>query len=334
MSMVAMLLIIIMFSGCGDDEQEKEIPISMPPSSIKPLQPLPEKFDVDVYWDTTISMQGFTRLATGNVYRHLPDTLGDIVNSLNTDGTDSVKVQFYRFGDSIVPVEGRDHLELRKPEVYTYLVTSFSSVIDVVNPEHLSIVVTDLFESNADWSNVTQKCREKIFSKNLSIAIIGIKNSFSGEIFDVGLDAASFSYDSGDDESKFRPFYIFLMGSESQIRAFIEEWNRNKSDLPANDMHHIVLSKYISSRIENLRVANAKASDKKNFLSDRRILGTEKLTQEAKELLQEIVIVDSSDEVSVLDNNLMKGKQSGRNRNKNKRKKEKNRNSSRSAISN
>ena len=64
------------------------------------------------------------------------------------------------------------------------------------------------------------------------------KNSLSGEIFDVGFDAASFSYDSGDDESK-------------------------KSDLPANEMHCIVLSKYISSRIENLRVDNAKASDKK-----------------------------------------------------------------------
>ena len=203
---------------------------------------------------------------------------------------DNGEVQFYRFGEKIVRVEGRDHLQFRNPDAYTDLITSFGNVIDEANPSHLSVVVTDLFENNADWSNVTQKCREKYFSQHLSIAIIGVKNSFNGEIFDVGLNAANFSYDSGDDPLRFRPFYLFLMGSESQVLAFLEKWQR--LDMPSNEIQYVVFSEYFSLQPEFLRVSNANAKDKKNLLENRTLLKSD-------ERLQEIVIVDHNEEVSL-----------------------------------
>lgn len=296
LSMAVILLLVMTFSGCGLSEITDEVfglldnsdgkPLPMPPNSALAPEPLAEKFDVDVYWDTTISMQGFTKLAAGNVYRQLPDTLGDIGNSFKG------KVQFFRFGEKITSIEGRDYLQFRNSEAYTELITSFGNVLDEANPEHLSVVVTDLFESDADWSNVTQKCRDKYFSKHLSIAIIGIKNSFNGEIFDVGLNAASFSYDSGDDTVSFRPFYLFLMGSESQVRAFMEKWV-GLTTLPANEMQYVVFSEHFSPQMENLRVVNATpGEDKKNLLEDRRLPKTD-------DRLQEVVISNRGEEVSL-----------------------------------
>ncbi len=297
------LLIAIIFSGCEfsefldefprkvpsifafnvDDKVEK--PLSMPPNCMKSPEPLPDKFYMDVYWDTTISMQGFTRLSAGNVYRQLPDILSDFGNSFKDS-----EVHFYRFGEKIVPVDDREHLQFRNPDVYSDLITSFGNVIDEANPSHLSVVVTDLFESNADWSNVTQKCREKFFSQHLSIAIIGIKNSFNGEIFDVGINAANFSYDSGNDPVRFRPCYLFLMGAESQVRAFLEKWK--KVDASSNEIQYVVFSEYCSLPSDFLRVSNAKAIDKKNLLENRTLLKSE-------EQLQEVVIVDYTEKVSL-----------------------------------
>lgn len=271
-ALAAILLFAVALSGCLPDKDT----LPMPPGSSPVPTPMPDQITVDVYWDATVSMKGFTTLAAGNVYRTLPDTLGDLSSSLG-------EVRFFRFGEQVVPVEGREHRRFSNPEYYTELVTSFGTVLDEADPEHLSIVITDLFESDADWSNVTQKLREKYFSKHLAVAIIGIKNSFNGDIFDVGLNAAKFSYDSGDDPARFRPFYLFLMGSEPQLQAFLEQWERQQ--VPASEMKCVVFSEHFASY-----AADMKNSVKDNLLEDRKL-------SKADDRLKEMVVSDKSKDV-------------------------------------
>ena len=270
LAMFATLLLVMTLVGCKDSIET----LPPPPGSVAPIKPLTEQMTVDIYWDATVSMQGFTKLAAGNVYRNLPDTLGDIGNILG-------EARFFRFGEQVVPVEGREYRRFSESDYYNELITSFASVLDAANSEHLSIVVTDLFESDADWSNVTQKLREKYFSQHLSVAIIGIKNSFSGKIYDVGLNAASFDYDSGDDPARFRPFYLFLMGSEQQLRAFLDKWKRE--DVPASRIEYVTFSEYFTSQVTALRVSDAKNAKKKNLLENNSF-------SKSDDRLQEVVV--------------------------------------------
>ncbi len=280
-AMSLVLLLAVFLSGCIPSPEPPPLP--MPPSSQVLPEPLPERMTIDVYWDATVSMQGFTKLAAGNVYRTLPDTLGDLGGSMG-------EVRFFRFGEQVTPVEGREYRRFSNPDCYTELITSFGSVLNMADPEHLSIVVTDLFESDADWSNVTQKLREKYFANHMAVGIIGIKNSFNGEIFDVGLNAAKFSYNSGDDPARFRPFYLFLMGSEPQVRAFLEQWEERQ--IPAGEIQYVVFSEYFTSKIMTFRLADADAKGKNNLFEDRRL-------PKADDRLQEVSIANRDKNVEI-----------------------------------
>lgn len=264
-AMAALLIFSVTLSGCN-----KEVgPLTMPPGIAPQNGQKADKLVMDIYWDATVSMEGFTKLAAGNIYRSLPDILGDMGSALG-------EAHFFRFGKQVTPVEGRDYRRFSSPECYTELETYFGNVLEEADPEHLSIVVTDLFESEADWSNVTHKLREKYFSKHFSIAVIGIKNSFSGKIYDVGLNAATFDYDSGDDPARFRPFYLFIMGPEQQLRFFLDEWERKQ--LAAKEMNYVVLSEYLAAQMATLNVAMATKTE--NMYTDGQLLKEDDRLQE------------------------------------------------------
>lgn len=210
--------------------------------------PMPEEFSraesestegaaVDVYWDATYSMQGYTTLAADNVYRALPDRLGDLGDAIGT-------VQFFRFGAEVAPLDGREYRKFSSPAAYDELITAVHNVVDNADPGHLSIIVTDLFESESDWSNVTKKLKDKYFARHMAVAVIGIKNPFYGEIFDVGLGAAKFHYNSGNNPALYRPFYLFLMGPEARVREFLGLWRERQT--ASNEMQYLLFSEHLT----------------------------------------------------------------------------------------
>ncbi len=205
----------IFLSGCGGDgSKDIAAPDFYTPKSTDSEN---AKADVDVYFDATISMKGYTTLAAGNVYRTLPDILDAI-------GTSMGKASFFKFGKEVTPIDNREHKKFSSQEPYIELVTAVHNVVDYANPDHLTVIVTDLFESEADWSNITKKIREKYFANHKAVAVIGVKNSFNGEIFDVGLNAAKFNYNSYDDPNRFRPFYLLILGDEAPVKNFMERF--------------------------------------------------------------------------------------------------------------
>ena len=91
----------LFLGGCALPwENSQEMPITMPTDMARAEMETPAAIPVDVYWDATVSMQGYTTLAAGNVYRTLPDLLGDIGDSMGN-------VQFFRFGAEVMPLGGR-----------------------------------------------------------------------------------------------------------------------------------------------------------------------------------------------------------------------------------
>lgn len=259
--MFMVMFMVIFVTGCGSESETLKFPeFPIASSEIKS-----EKMDVDVYLDATVSMQGYTTLAAGNVYRTLPDLLYDL-------GSNMGEIKFYGFGAQIQALEGRNYRQFTTPTPYTETITAISNVVDAADTNHLSIIITDLFESDADWSNVVQKIRSKFFENHLAVGVIGIKNSFSGKIFDVGLNAASFDYDSYDYPYRFRPFYILIMGNEFNVRYFMEEF-KERQTLP-NDTEYLLLVKNLSalsnslSDQEVLEMNNLFREDKFNLTKD------------------------------------------------------------------
>lgn len=236
--MIALLLIVSIGFWCsGCEEDTSNSPLQLPENYQRSEIAQMDRINIEVYFDATVSMKGYTTLAAGNVYRTLPDLLSDIGSSMG-------EIKFYRFGENVTELTGREYRKFSSPEPYNEIITAVHNVVDKSDSTHLSIIVTDLFESDADWSNISKKIRDKFFANHLSIAVIGIKNSFSGEIFDVGLNAAKFQYDSYDYPYKFRPFYMLLLGQESTVKSFMQKF-KERQTLP-NDTGYLLLSENLS----------------------------------------------------------------------------------------
>ena len=249
---ILLLALSLLLIGCGN--QIKTVP---PLPGTLPNVLTSEKIDTDIYFDATVSMKGFTTLAASNVYLTLPDLLGDLCNSAG-------EVKFFAFGEQIRPLDGRTYRQFTTPEVYTEPITAVANVIDRADTNHLSIIVTDLFESESDWSNVTQKLREKFFANHLSVAVIGIRNSFYGEIFDVGLNAAKFRYNSFDNPDRYRPFYLLVMGRDDIVKNFLRKFNERQT-LP-NDTGYLLLSENLTETPSDF--SNFELGEVENFYSD------------------------------------------------------------------
>ena len=254
--------LMTVLSGCGKNAVE----ITMPQQVAGAIAEESAPTNVDVYWDATYSMQGYATIPDGNFYRTLPDELGDIGSTMG-------ETKFYRFGQDIKPLEGREYRQFSNPGYYDELVTAFHNVIDTADASHLSIVVTDLFESDSDWSNVTKKLKEKYFSQHLAVGIIGIKNPFNGDIFDVGLNAAKFSYNSGNDPARYRPFYLFIMGPEQKVADFMSRWKERQPDRV--EMQYLLLSENLTEEADfsSLEIQNSENlyEDDKFGIKDKRI---------------------------------------------------------------
>ncbi len=262
LAFIAMILLAATLTGCSED-----ISIELPPDFQKTPEPVPEKVFMDIYFDATYSMQGYTTLSAGNVYRTLPDLLFDIGSSMG-------EVKFYSFGENIKEIEGKEYRRFSSPEPYDEIITAVHNVIDNSNDSHLSVIITDLFESDSDWSNVTKKLRDKYFAKHQAVAVIGIKNSFYGDIFDVGLNAAKFNYNSYDTPERFRPFYLIIIGAEVSVNEFMEKFKERQS-LP-NETGYLLLSENLTestndfSKLKILEMENFFADDIFN-ISDKRV---------------------------------------------------------------
>lgn len=231
-----LLLIIVGGTFCNGCSESGGV-IHFPEKYRSSEENLPEKINVDVYFDATVSMRGFTEQAAGNVYRTLPDLLSDIGDSMG-------EIKFYSFGENVKELSGREYRKFSSPEPYNEIITAVHNVVDKSDSSHLSIIVTDLFESDSDWSNISKKIRDKFFANHLAVAVIGIRNSFSGEIFDVGLNAAKFHYDSYDYPYRFRPFYLLILGQESAVKNFMQKF-KERQTLP-NDTGYLLLSENLS----------------------------------------------------------------------------------------
>lgn len=208
--------------------------LNLPTFSNEGTETSSEKNPVFVYFDGSLSMQGYTKDQPGqkNLYRDVIDDLQQISENVGN------KTFYHKFGSKVEPIKENEIAKATKPGFFicsdsqaecnnqeTRLELPFKAA--KANKDATYVIVTDLFLSSKQLVGSTlsslTKPLKSILKDGKSIGIVGVMSSFNGNIYDIPKkDGGTFKYT----EAKKRPFYIIIIGDQkniNQIKKNLEE---------------------------------------------------------------------------------------------------------------
>lgn len=179
-----------------------------------------ENLETDVFLDATLSMQGFVTEGSFSIFQQTIPILERAV--IKNNG----RIHFYKFGTNIKELPERSYSEFDKKSFYTDAelnrVTSIEKVLEQSDTNHLTIIVTDLFQEKADINQLSELIKKKFISNSFAVGILGVKSQFDGTVYDVGTNNYSFKYAGSGESSSFRPFYLIAFGKHADIARYFD----------------------------------------------------------------------------------------------------------------
>lgn len=250
------LSFFILLAGCNTDIED--IPKIPPdPSNTTPGE-ISDKLIAHIYFDATISMEGFVFQESTKYTQICPD-LESVIQSGWIDG----KAVFYRFGEQVESIDRYTYLQAGTRDFYNNTRINRETLIERViyhdvrldnnqdsenntledseennaeseevnNPsEHnrLVIIVTDLFQDRRDINLLVSKLRDHYIRNGLEIGLLGLRSQFEGTVFDTGLDDRPLPYRSNpEDPETYRPFYLLVIGRHADIAHYFDRIKAN-----------------------------------------------------------------------------------------------------------
>lgn len=214
--LLSVLILIYTFSTCSN-----KVVFAPPPvydaADIVPA--LSESIHVNFYFDATPSMKGFINPGPSSCYLR---TVKHLEGAATSCWKNCMK-NFFKFGEEVFELKDREYLEIGSPNFYPkdekYKKTCINTVLDTIQPDQFTVIVTDLFENNSDIELLIDKLKETCFGKGLTVGVVGITSEFDGTVYDV--NGHDFKYASKkNDPVTFRPFYLLLIGSQPDIDGY------------------------------------------------------------------------------------------------------------------
>lgn len=233
--------------------------------NIKPLYTPPplaksNPFDIDVYVDATGSMRGFATI-NGDSTTTFAKTLEYIYRV--RDAFANTSVDFYKFTrirSKTKKIEKLKNKSFRQAFDWNFYKgnTNIDDVIQEMEGDNLKIIVTDLFQTDADMSSVIDAINEKRFpgkdtKADTSLSLYRVTSEFDGDIGHLGNDV-SFHH-----KGKLS-FYILVFGKYADVISFN---NVLSDDLKKEhiDFNQINLSPFLLNPIlsfDNVRISDLK----------------------------------------------------------------------------
>ena len=227
-----------------------------PPRDITPGN-ISDGLVVRLYFDASLSMQGFV-VPGSTHYTGICPYLESVVVSGWKDG----KVEFFRFGEEVKPINRDTYLRVGAKDFYDEeninRETFIQKIIDhedqfasnqmgesntteegaeVVIPtgevnerkkeSRLVVIVTDLFQDKSDINLLVTQLKEKYIKNGLEIGLFGLRSEFDGTVYDVGIDQSPIPHRSTEDSETFRPFYLLVLGRHADIAHYFDRLTAN-----------------------------------------------------------------------------------------------------------
>lgn len=252
-----------------------------PADATSMFSPVAEALKVDLYFDATLSMQGFTRSQSGSTYQQAIPLLERAV----IEGWRGGEAAFFKFGNETAPLPARTFLEATKPQFYSdtqYNTRTFiERVIDKADPNHLTVIITDLFQDNADVNQLSAKLKNKFIAAGLAVGVLGIRSNYEGKVYDVGPDNYSFAYTSSGKPQTGRPFYLLTFGSHANIAHYFETLERTgMSNFP--ERHALIFSRFVTAQTTPFASAKLKSATGISEISSSNLVAPNKRQAEIK----------------------------------------------------
>ena len=223
--LVAAALVLV---GCGGEENGEEIAADpeATPTNTHVLSCEDASADVDVYFDATPNMAGF--LADPR-YEEL------VAFDLDDASPAGSSVRYYRVTDYLEGgMESADRMDARSEWFYGRGNTDLTTIVDSARTGNLSVVLTNLFQTDADINRVTRSISEKFLRDSLAVGFAAMRYSFEGTIYDIGYDHGTQWYE-GD-----RPTYLMALGDHCAIAEFFD----STGPLLPSDARYAIFSPY------------------------------------------------------------------------------------------
>ena len=234
MKKLTMILItscfLLIIAAFGIECQEERAPAPVVDKS-EQMPPLSDKLNVDFFLDGTLSMQGFVNPGDFTRYVKTLQTIESITISCWPDNQPT----FSKFGAKILPLENREYLKAVLPSFYNdkeiEQQTHIDKVIDAANKNHLTIIITDLFQNDSDATFLITLLRDKFIKSGLTVGVLGLRSEYRGRIYDIGINHQVFDYDSTTNAGQPRPFYLLMLGKHADIVYYYEKLKQNNPKL-------------------------------------------------------------------------------------------------------
>lgn len=246
------LIAVALIAGCRTkypdlkwDYSDKEV--------VRPKPEKTDKIDIDVYVDATASMEGFA-VSNASVYSQFLDQL----EASALSAWRNANPQYYKFGENIKPISrsefltAKDNVQFyRDPAIFKK--TFIDSVVRRTDSRRLSVLVTDLFQTEGDVNIMVDRFKEKCFANNVAVGLVGVKSDFKGRVYDVR-NYPNYQLDAPD-----RPFYAIVFGNQYNMELLFEAL-KNKPFVKEEQL--LIFTKHI---IEDADVTLTKTRESKNI---------------------------------------------------------------------
>jgi hypothetical protein len=116
------------------------------------------------------------------------------------------------------------------------------TALTMADPDHLTVIVTDLYEEKGMVEKIGNLMTERFFSSGKTVAVLGIQSEFAGLIYDIGESDLTIGY-GVDENRKFaeykpHPFYLLMIGDENQVNYFANALkSRLDSEITDNEVY-------------------------------------------------------------------------------------------------
>ena len=282
------LCFFIFLTSCGTD---KAPGIPDPPEPPPPLPSISDKLVARIYFDATLSMQGFVTPDSTHYTRICP-----YLESVIVSGWRDETVSFFRFGERVETIDRNTYLQVGDESFYqtdigvkTYIEKIIENEDPLVNPQmegsntlegateidvnnmpeagaeadstenRLVVIVTDLFQDNGDINRLVPDLKEKCIKKGVDVGLFGVRSQFDGTVYDIGIgEGSSMRYRSspGDPET-FRPFYLLILGRHADISHYFDRLIANGF----TEAETIIFSRYLVNPLLSFEGAKIETSN-------------------------------------------------------------------------